>query len=150
MMTYRYLQFSPPLMTRAIFEMKMPKEKVDESVDLFFRRNVIKINGKNQAIVELTAQLNKKGDVERENVRFIAEVAMQSTFTWAESINEAQSDELLEKDASELLLSYIRPVIAMLTNVAPIPTCHIPYVDMGAISRDALQQHDRTSSLVNK
>ena len=129
-MTISSFQFTQPLLTKANFEMRSPKEGAQPSVDLHLQRNIINIEGKNQALVELIVQLNKKENEEKEDAHFVCEVAMQSLFSWSEDISEEQAKSLLKINASSTLLSYIRPVVASLTNMSPVPVYNIPYINM--------------------
>ncbi len=123
-------QFTQPLLTKVNFEMCSLKEGASPSVDLHLCRNIINIEGKNQALVELIVQLNKKENEKKKDAHFVCEVAMQSMFSWSEEISEAQVRDLLEINAPATLLSYIRPIVAGLTNASPVPVYNIPYINM--------------------
>ena len=127
-------QFTRPVMTKASFEVKPTEEGTPLSADLHVQRNIIRIEGKNQALVQVTVQINKKGAEERENAAFVAEVAMQSLFTWDENLDEKQVQSLLENNASALLISYIRPIVSVLTTASPLSVYDIPFINLSDIS----------------
>ena len=129
-MTISPFQFTQPLLTKASFEMRFPKEGTKPSVDLYLHKNIINIEGKNQALVELIVQLNKKEKEEKRDAHYVCEIAMQSMFSWSEEISEEQAKELLEINAPATLLSYIRPIVAGLTNASPVSVYNIPYINM--------------------
>ena len=129
-MTISSFQFTQPLLTKANFEMRSSKEEIQSSVDLHLHRSIVNIEGKNQALVELLVQLNKKENKEKEDACFVCEVAMQSMFSWSEDVSEEQAKDLLEINAPATLLSYIRPIVASLTNASPVSVYNIPYINM--------------------
>lgn len=53
-----------------------------------------------------------------------------AAFRWeAEKINDSQSEKLLRQNAPALLLSYLRPTIAMITAASPFPSYNIPFMN---------------------
>ena len=53
-----------------------------------------------------------------------------AAFRWeAEKIDENLRDKLLKQNAPALLLSYLRPTIAMITAASPFQSYNIPFVD---------------------
>lgn len=123
-------QFSQPLLTYSKFEMASPSLEFNENVSINLGRNIIKSSGKNEALVELTVELNKKGEEIDRDAIFNAEFRMQALFTWDDSLTEEQADKMLELNAPALLLSYIRPLIATITAASPLPEYNIPFINM--------------------
>lgn len=127
-------QFTEPLMIRSMFEIKRDM-KNDDDVKVHLQRNIFRIQETpNLAIVELTIQLNKQGDQERENACFVAEIKMQSKFVWIQDLKEDQVKDLLEKNAVALLISYARPILAQMTNASPLPTYHLPFININELN----------------
>ena len=96
----------------------------------------------NKAIEELNVQLNKEGNDEREDACFVAEITMQSIFSWSEEMDQKEVEFLLEKNAPALLLSYARPIIASITASSPLATFNIPFINMNEVFERAAQQEE--------
>ena len=123
-------QFSQPLLTYSKFEMASPDTEYNDNISINIGRNIIKAQEKKEALVELTVELNKKGDIIDEKSIFNAEFRMQALFTWDDSLQQEQADKMLELNAPALLLSYIRPLIATITAASPLPEYNIPFINM--------------------
>ena len=54
---------------------------------------------------------------------------MQASFRWDEKTTRDMADKLLKSNAPALLLGYIRPHIAQITEASPINTVHIPFMN---------------------
>lgn len=78
----------------------------------------------NNAVVQLIVSINKNNF---ETSPFKLEVAIQSKFTW--TTTEYDVDTLLKQNAPALLLSYVRPIISVLTSSASLPNYYLPFVD---------------------
>lgn len=128
-------QFTPPLLIESSFSMKRPPRPKDP-VNIHLCRNINKKNGENQAIVELKVQLNKHEDQEDKDPCFVAEVTMQSLFSWADDMDPGTADELLRINAPALLVSYIRPVFVQLTSMSPVETYNLPFLNMHELFKD--------------
>lgn len=51
-------------------------------------------------------------------------------FNWnADTIDEFQRDKLLKQNAPALLLSYLRPTIAMITSASPFVAYNVPFMN---------------------
>ncbi|MEG2262685.1 MAG: protein-export chaperone SecB [Raoultibacter sp.] len=89
--------------------------------------NVLKVKALNEAQVTLYLSVNKDMS---DSAPYVIEAEITSLFTWDK---EAYTDEmlngLLKQNAPALLISYIRPLIAMITNASPYETCTIPFMD---------------------
>lgn len=61
-------------------------------------------------------------------------VSMQAEFKWKKGVyTEKQEKSLIKVNAPSLLLSYIRPHLAELTEASEIPVQHIPFIDFTKI-----------------
>ena len=129
-MSYSEFQFTPPLLIKAKFEMLMPPKDGKVAAKIHLHRSMVKIEGKSEALVELTLQINKYEEEILKDAVFYVDVTMQSNFKWENSIEEDLLGSLLEKNAVALLLSYIRPIVANLTNSSPISAYNIPYINL--------------------
>ena len=53
-----------------------------------------------------------------------------AAFRWeADKVDDNLSEKLLRQNAPALLLSYLRPTIAMITAASPFPTYNIPFMN---------------------
>lgn len=64
-----------------------------------------------------------------QNPVFVIECTMQSEFEWDDRLPEDQVDNLLNKNAPALLLSYMRPIIHSVSNSSPYPSIAVPFMD---------------------
>ena len=123
-------QFTAPLLTESHFVVHREKRDKDV-VNIHLHRNIIKSDSNPlQALVEVKLQLNKIEDKEIEDPCFVAEVTMQSAFSWPEDLPEQQVKNLLEINAPALLISYIRPIIVQLTAASPMPVYNLPFLNL--------------------
>ena len=126
-------QFTAPLLTESHFIVHREKRDKDV-VNIHLHRNIVKSEeNPTQALVEVKVQLNKNEDKELEDACFVAEVTMQSAFTWPENLAEQQVNNLLEINAPALLISYIRPIIVQLTSASPIPVYNLPFLNLNEL-----------------
>jgi len=139
-MSYSAFQFSRPLLTKSHFEMNSPKDEINNEVSVHLNRNITKIEGENKAIVELGVELNQRNGVVKENALFVAQVVMQSVFSWDDSLQEEQVTTFLEYNASALLLSYIRPIVSTITAPSPTGQYDIPFINMVELFKSAQTQ----------
>ena len=123
-MKYSDFQFTQPLLIKARFDVLPTDEEFNQEVSIDLRKNILRFTGKNKAVVSVTISLNKS----KTNVPFTAEVEMQSIFTW-KKIGTREINKFLEQNATALLISYIRPIIAILTASTPLKTCNIPFIN---------------------
>ena len=124
LMKYSDFQFTQPLLIKARFDVLPTDEEFNQEVSIDLRKNILRFTGKNKAVVSVTISLNKS----KTNVPFTAEVEMQSIFTW-KKIGTREINKFLEQNATALLISYIRPIIAILTASSPLKTCNIPFIN---------------------
>ena len=70
---------------------------------------------------------------------------MYSKFLWEEGLNEQEIRNALEINAPSLLVSYVRPLVALITGSSKYPSWNIPFLDMRKTSeqnREELSQND--------
>ena len=127
-------QFTEPLMIESSFCIKRDSRE-DDIVQVHLQRREIR-NPESPycAIVELKVQLNKQGELECEDACFVAEVKLQSKFVWSPELADGQVKALLETNATALLVSYARPILAQMTSVSPLPTYHLPFINVNELT----------------
>lgn len=75
--------------------------------------------------VSLRVTVGKESD----ELPFWAHVTMLAFFTIKDDVSEESKKSFLSINAPALLYSYIRPVIASLTENSPFPPYHLPFMD---------------------
>ena len=83
--------------------------------------------------------------VNSNEIPFFIEVEMYSKFLWEEGLNEQEIRNALEINAPSLLVSYVRPLVALITGSSKYPSWNIPFLDMRKTSeqnREELSQND--------
>ncbi len=68
--------------------------------------------------------------VNSNEIPFFIEIEMYSKFIWEEELNEEEIINALEINAPSLLISYIRPLVALVTGSSKYPAWNIPFLDM--------------------
>lgn len=79
----------------------------------------------NSADVELRLCLG----VDKETVPFSLDITVKATFNWDDGLDEKLANELLNKNAKVLLLSYLRPFVTHLIVDAGYPPLVLPFYD---------------------
>ncbi len=80
----------------------------------------------NQAYVELTIEIGEKSNVSP----FYIKITEAAKFKWEEhDTKEEFIDELLNTNACALLVSYMRPIIANITNSSKYPAYNLPFMN---------------------
>lgn len=79
-----------------------------------------------KAYVVLTLKINVND--KREEVPYQLEISTASIFEWRNNISD-KIDILLQLNAPTLLLSYMRPIISLITNTSRFPSYDIPFID---------------------
>ena len=79
----------------------------------------------NEATVSLTVEIGEIND----NTPFYIKSKEEADFKWDDSINDIMLDRLLNQNAPSLLLSYLRPIIAQITNASKYGVYNIPFIN---------------------
>ncbi len=120
-------QFSNPNLTNLRFEVNSEfDEKLFKSLQLETQTKVMKAQETNRANVEVCLTV---GGMEKE-YPFEVELVMHSDFEWEDDLEEELVDKLLQTNAPSLILSYMRPIISIITNNSEYPVFNLPYLDM--------------------
>lgn len=67
---------------------------------------------------------------ESEAKPFLLEIEVSACFKWDESVEKDKVDFLLNQNAPALLISYARPIVAMITNASHYPVYNLPFIDL--------------------
>ena len=102
------------------------KDDVDLDLKINKYTNYDKQIDSRSAIVGLSVEIGKKED---KKTPFFCKVSMESKFEWDEGIGKERIEVFLGQNAPALLIGYIRPVIAYLTQNSLIPTVNIPLIN---------------------
>ena len=68
--------------------------------------------------------------VNSNEIPFFIEIEMYSKFIWEEELTKEEIINALEINATSLLISYIRPLVALVTGSSKYPAWNIPFLDM--------------------
>lgn len=95
--------------------------KIDESDD----PNISDVHLK----VRLGGSNAESNGIDINALPFYIEVSMKSTFTFDNISDMDLKKDLLTKNAPILILSYIRPIVHMITSMSKYPAYDIPFLD---------------------
>lgn len=120
-------QFSKPVLLEFRYHVNENSSYIDGTeFEMKFGLNILRDSAQKQADVALRVEIGK----ESKELPFHIIAAMMSTFTWGELDNPAAIDAMLKQNATALLISYLRPVIASVTNWSRYPTFDLPFIDV--------------------
>jgi len=81
---------------------------------------------KNSSMVLLKLEIGSRDS----SSPFYIQAEEVAIFNWdADAIDESQRDKLLKQNAPALLLSYLRPTIAMITSASPYASYNVPFMN---------------------
>lgn len=89
-----------------------------------FNVKVHRNKNENAANVQLNLAVNK----DNENAPFQLEITVASDFVW-EDMGEEIVETMLNLNAPALLLGYMRPIVANITNASSFPVYNLPFVN---------------------
>ncbi len=124
-------QFTNPFLTRLRFDVNnefLLHEKLDN--DLFemkhnFNTEIRRNKKENKAYVALSLKIN-----ENENkAPFFLDISIASNFIWNDNISEEMVNSMLKYNAPALLLGYMRPIVASITNSSVFPVYNLPFIN---------------------
>ena len=87
-----------------------------------FNIQVARSKNENRANVKLTLETN----AENEKAPFKLRITMASDFRW-EDMDETTVESMLRLNAPALLLGYMRPIVAIITNSSNFPVYNLPF-----------------------
>lgn len=100
--------------------------KNDDDVEMqnVFNVQVRKSKNENRANVELTLETNAEND----QAPFKLKIKVASDFKW-EDLSDERVESMLKMNAPALLLGYMRPIVAGLTNSSNFATYNLPFIN---------------------
>lgn len=119
-------QFSNPVLTNINFFLNEHFVPEQDTQEIPIKTNVQVCEPEdNTADVALTIDVGQNND----EYPFFISLTMRAKFRWDESFSDDMVSKLLRTNAPALLLGYIRPYIAQITEASPISTVHIPFMN---------------------
>lgn len=119
-------QFSSPNLTNLSFQINENFESERfESIKIDGSTRILRSQD-NTAIVEFTLKIGEISVCSP----FYVEATMKANFKWNEEIEENNLKRLLQVNAPSLIIGYMRPVIANITNMSEYPVFNLPFLDM--------------------
>ncbi|MCD8221832.1 MAG: protein-export chaperone SecB [Clostridiales bacterium] len=118
-------QFTDPKLERLEFvtNTKYDKDKFDGIV--MESTTEVKSDDSNEAYVALTLRIGNS----EEGQPFSILVRMSADFSWEQNLEKGLVESLLRSNAPAALLSYIRPIVSMITTSSGYPALNIPFID---------------------
>lgn len=119
-------QFSEPYLVELNFSMNPTFDGNNNEIEMqnSFQTQVNRSAEQNLANVELQLETNK----ENANAPFRITARIAADFIWEELDDEA-IDAMLGLNAPALLLGYLRPIIANITNSSAFPAYNLPFIN---------------------
>lgn len=100
--------------------------------------------GQSSAFVIVTLTVGEKD----KSTPFFVSVREQAEFFWnPDDMQDSgvEIERLLNQNAPALLVSYIRPILAFVTNSSPYPVLNLPYLDMRKQDSETSRQESGTA-----
>ena len=134
-------QFKNPALYRLAFSLN---EDFDASgpIKMPIQTEVTVTRSENSNNAEVKLELSIRS--EENAIPFNVSAIMGAFFEWDDGLKPELIPSLLNKNAPALLLSYLRPLIAQITNSSPYPAYNIPFINFN--SSDEETEEDRSSN----
>lgn len=127
-------QFTRPVLKSLVVTINDSFEPTDEGkininiITHVNKQQLLQETDENVAEVILSVEIGSQEDMSSP-FHIVAEEA--ANFKWSKGqYSEDETDRLLKGNAPSLLLSYLRPVIAMVTSASAFPAYNIPFIDL--------------------
>ena len=117
-------KFEKPILKRFSFNENEAFEKKEELKIEIELENEIERKEKTGGVSVILKTVNS------DEIPFFIEIEMYSKFIWEEELTEEEIINALEINAPSLLISYIRPLVALVTGSSKYPAWNIPFLDM--------------------
>lgn len=121
-------QFLNPYLTEIQFSVNpdFSTKSTNDNIEIqnTFSTKIKKSKEENRANVELTLESNKNNDT----APFKLKISVASDFKW-NNLDEKTLDSMLSRNAPALLLSYMRPIVANITNSSKFPAYNLPFMN---------------------
>lgn len=131
-------QFLNPYLTELQFQTNPEFDRTCCSTDVetFFQLHIKRSTEQNLANVELELNAN----MEREQAPFKILARVAADFIWDE-LDDRAVDAMLRLNAPALLLGYMRPIVANITNSSEFPVYNLPFMDFRSCSEQQAAMH---------
>ena len=118
-------QFKNPVIKKLVFEVNDDfNVENGEQIDIPHKLSVdVEKLEENTAVVSLIVEVGEKNS----KYPFYVSAVETSMFRWDESVKG--EDALLNQNAPALLLSYLRPTVAMVTAATPFGSYNLPFIN---------------------
>lgn len=127
MMRESDFQFSNPSLTYIRFQENKDFAK-EQNKEIELETKIQIKNDKVNASEALVSILVTIGS-EDSSAPFFLETEFGAAFKWNEKIVGDKVDIFLKQNAPALLLSYVRPIISMITNISHYPPYDLPFIN---------------------
>lgn len=119
-------QFINPYLKELCFDANMDFDVAQTKFEMqnSFNVKIKRSEYENRANVELALEIN----YEKEDAPFKLKIKVASDFKW-EHIETERVDAMLKNNAPALLLSYMRPIVASITNSSNFPAYNLPFMN---------------------
>ena len=117
-------KFEKPILKRFSFNENEAFEKKEELKIEIELENKIERKEKTGGVSVILKTVNSN------EIPFFIEIEMYSKFIWEEELTKEEIINALEINAPSLLISYIRPLVALVTGSSKYPAWNIPFLDM--------------------
>ena len=120
-------QFTNPVLTRLDFCSNAGFESsgnTEVQIQTKMSVSVSRDEEKDEASVELTVEIGEKSDA----VPYWIVATEKANFKWAD-VSDSMRDRLLNQNAPSLLLAYLRPILAQITNSSQYGIYNIPFMN---------------------
>lgn len=122
-------KFERPILKRFLFnENKNFEEKEELKIEIELEKRIEK-KDKNGEVSIIFKTVNSN------EIPFFIEVEINSKFMWDDGLTEEEIKNALEINAPSLLISYVRPLVALVTGNSKYPSWNIPFLDMRKTSQ---------------
>ena len=123
-------RFNDPILTDLHFELN--EHFTPESPELTEISSTTNVSVRKSAESNCSAIVSLKIDLpaeQRSAFPFFISATMSAQFNWDDGLPDETVESLLTKNAPALLLGYLRPWIANVTEAGPTSAIHIPFMD---------------------
>lgn len=119
-------QFLSPYLEELNFSVNPDYDASDDEIEMHnsFSVQISRYEQESRANVALTLESN----LEDEKAPFRLRIKVASDFKW-EDLSEEKVQTMLELNAPALLLSYMRPIVANITNSSKLPAYNLPFIN---------------------
>ena len=129
-------QFSDPNLIHLNFHINDDFDSNDfESIKIDGSTRVLKSKENNVSIVEFTLKIGE----EDRNSPFYIEAVMKADFKWDEKLDAKIVENMLSINAPSLIVGYMRPIIANITNMSQYPIFNLPFLNMQGNEADIVE-----------